>query len=297
MAQATTPDVVVCGRAFSSNDLETIRGIIASEPPPNRRQIAAQSCQVLGWFRPDGRPKEMSCRVALIRLDRLGVIRLPPPLTSNGNGKLHHFGETLVAPDQPISCGVGRFERIETLPVQSAKASRLWNEVIQRFHYLGYKPLPGAQVRYLIESDRGLLGVIGFGASAWKVAPRDQWIGWSSSQRKSRLHLIVNNARFVLLPWVRCRNLASWVLSRCARRIPQDYETRYGYRPVLLETFVERDRFAGTCYQAANWRYVGETQGRGKLDRYKRRGLPIKKTYVYPLTANFRRVLCTPESP
>ncbi|MBI4585029.1 MAG: DUF4338 domain-containing protein [Planctomycetes bacterium] len=148
-------------------------------------------------------------------------------------------------------------------------------------------------MRYLIEAGTGLLGVLGFGASAWKVVPRDRWIGWTDRQRQERLHLIVNNARFLILPWVRCRNLASWALSQCARRLPFDWEGRYAYRPVLIETFVERQRFHGTCYKAANWRYLGETQGRGKLDRYWRHELPLKQILVYPLQADWREVLCS----
>jgi hypothetical protein len=201
-----------------------------------------------------------------------------------------------VAPPEPIDCDIREFERIEIAPVGCSADSRLWNEAIERFHYLGHKRLPGAQMRYLIGSDRGLLGAIGFGASAWKVAPRDRWIGWSHEQRISRLHLIVNNARFLLLPWVHVHNLASWVLSHAAGRVPGDFQARYGYRPVLLETFVERDRFHGTCYEAANWHYLGETQGRGKLDRYGRRELPVKKIYVRPLSRMFRRILCASPS-
>jgi len=288
--------VVVCGRAFSPEDLVTIRGIIAAEPRPNRREIATRTCQVLAWLRVDGRLKEMSCRVALLRLHRRGLITLPPPLKGNGNRTPYRPQRTLVAPPEPIDCDIREFERIEIAPVGCSADSRLWNEAIERFHYLGHKRLPGAQMRYLIGSDRGLLGAIGFGASAWKVAPRDRWIGWSHEQRISRLHLIVNNARFLLLPWVHVHNLASWVLSHAAGRVPGDFQARYGYRPVLLETFVERDRFHGTCYEAANWHYLGETQGRGKLDRYGRRELPVKKIYVRPLSRMFRRILCASPS-
>jgi hypothetical protein len=168
----------------------------------------------------------------------------------------------------------------------------LWNEAIARFHYLGYTPLSGAQQRYLVEYDDGILGAIGFGASAWKVAARDHWIGWTSQQRQSGLQRVVNNARFLLLPWVRVKNLASRILSMSARRLVGDWQQRYGYQPVLLETFVEQPRFSGSCYRAANWIYVGDTQGRGKLDRYEERALPIKGVYLYPLISDFRRELC-----
>lgn len=164
--------------------------------------------------------------------------------------------------------------------------------MIHRFHYLGYKRLAGAQLRYLLQAEAGLLGAVGFGASAWKVASRDRWIGWSDSQRKGCLHLVVNNLRFLILPWVQSKNLASWTLAACARRLRSDWQKRYGYSPVLLETFVERERFEGTCYKAANWVLLGATEGRGKLDRYCKKELPVKLVYVYPLEKNFRAVLC-----
>ena len=283
--------VTVCGRAFALRDLDLVRQIIEKEPRPHRREIARQVCTQLRWVRPDGRLKEMSCRVALLRLEALGFLRLPPPLTRNGNRRPYQPRETLVAPEVPILDRVEGLAGLRLRVVTSARESRLWNEAVSRFHYLGYRRLPGAQGRYLVEAERGLLGVVGFGASAWKVAPRDRWIGWSDLQRRARLHLVVNNARFLLLPWVRSQNLASWVLGQCARRLPEDWEGRYGYRPVLLETFVEQGRFRGTCYRAANWACLGETQGRGKLDRHKRFGVPVKAIFVYPLVRDFREAL------
>lgn len=167
----------------------------------------------------------------------------------------------------------------------------MWNEYIHRYHYLGYKTLPGAQLRYFVTSDNTLLALSGFGASAWQTAPRDRFIGWSHEQRQKNLHLIVNNARFLILPWVQSKNLASMILARAARQLPDDWEKRYHYRPVLLETFVEKRRFAGTCYKAANWVMVGETQGRGKLGPAGKQSVSIKDIGPYPLVRNFRVVL------
>jgi hypothetical protein len=290
---AASEAVVVCGRAFSASELEVIRGIIGSVPQLNRRQIATRTCELLDWRSRNGRLKEMSCRVALLRLARAGLIELPPPLRASPNGKAYRPTVTLGPSLFEVPSDLDALGEVRLSAVRGSAASRLWNEAISRFHYLGYERLPGAQMRYLIEFSGGLLGVLGFGASAWKLAPRDQWIGWSHEQRKSRLHLVVNNARFLLLPWVRVHNLASWVLARCARRLPAEWEARYGYRPVLLETFVDAARFRGTCYEAANWRYLGDTKGRGKLDREHRCAVPVKKIYVQPLTANFREVLCS----
>jgi len=151
--------------------------------------------------------------------------------------------------------------------------------------------LPGAQLRYLIQCDHGVLGAIGFGAAAWKVAARDRWIGWGHAAREAHLGRVLNNARFLLLPWVEVNNLASKVLSLAATRVSEDFPIRYGERVVLLETFVERPRYQGTCYRAANWQYVGETAGRGKCDRHHRSALPPKAVYLYPLAADFRAAL------
>lgn len=175
--------------------------------------------------------------------------------------------------------------------VATAPVSRLWNEYIERYHYLGYTPLPGAQLRYFVAIDGGFVALLGFGAAAWKTAPRDHFIGWTPEQRQRNMHLIVNNARFLILPWVQSKGLASKILARIARQLPGDWQQRYGYRPVLLETFVQTDRFRGTCYQAANWIHVGKTQGRGKLSVSTKPVLPIKDVWLYPLSRTFRREL------
>jgi len=186
---------------------------------------------------------------------------------------------------------VGQLSGLRLEAVQDKRASRLWNGLIDRYHYLGYTPLPGAQLRYLIHCDHGVLGAIGFGAAAWKVAARDRWIGWEAPCRETHLGRVLNNARFLILPWVQVKNLASKVLALAAARIPEDFAARYGTRPVLLETYVEIPRFRGTCYRAANWRHLGETAGRGKCDRTHQAALPRKAVYVYPLAADFRRTL------
>jgi len=287
-----TECVTVCGRVFGEEDLAIIRAIIAERPPLNRTRIASRTCEFLGWRRPDGRLKDMSCRVALLRLERMGLIELPPPRNGNGNGRAYRVKNILKRPRVNIDCDLSQLGGLELRQVGTREDSRLWNEAIEEHHYLGYRPLPGAQIRYLLESEHGLTAALGFGASAWKVAPRDLWIGWTSEQRQARLHLVVNNARFLIMPWVRCRNLASWILARCSRRLAADWDREYGYVPVLLETFVEEERFVGTCYLASNWHYLGKTQGRGKLDRRKQFGLPVKRVYAYPLASDFREVLC-----
>jgi len=168
---------------------------------------------------------------------------------------------------------------------------------VARYHYLGYVPLAGAQLRYLIEADCGLLGALSFGASAWKCASRDTHIGWDAATRESRLHLVVGNARFLILPDAAVPNLASAVLARATRRLPGDWQESYGYAPVLVETFVETARFAGTSYRPANWIRVGQTKGRGKLDRTHAKALPVKDVYVYPLHRAYKTILTAPPTP
>ena len=299
MNSTTQPTLVhrYCGRDFTVEEIDRIREMIAAQPPLNRAALSRRVCDELRWLRPDGARKDMSCRVAMLRMERDGLIRLPPPLCKNANGRIRPKPTAAGEPRESIELPRAALGEITLRPVRSRQDSALWNELIERYHYLGYKPLPGAQLRYLVRAhgDRWpeppLLAALGFGAAAWMVAPRDRYIGWTAAQRKRNLHLLVNNARFLILPWVQVRNLASTILARAARRIAKDWKDRYGYEPVLLETFVDTERFRGTCYRAANWRHVGQTQGRGKLNKTHIRLEPINDIYLQPLTKRFRHIL------
>ena len=281
----------LCGRPLSAADLETIRRAIGEADPPLRAEVARRVCAALGWHDTLGRPKLMSCRVGLLRLHRAGLIELPAARNGNGNGRGLVQQPEVWPTQQPLAGSVGQLSGLRLEPVTNKSASRLWNGLIERWHYLGYTPLPGAQLRYLITWDHGVLGALGFGAAAWKVAARDRWIGWERPAREAHLGRVLNNARFLILPWVQVNNLASKVLALAAARVGTDFAARYGEPPVLLETFVETPRFRGTCYRAANWRYLGETAGRGKCDRTHQADLPRKAVYVYPLAADFRAAL------
>ena len=240
----------------------------------------------------------MSCRVALSRLHRRGLIQLPPPTQPVPGGKRPRLrGPITMA--EPIQCSLRELGSVELVKVRSAesKAARCWNELMGRYHYLGSGPLCGAQLRYLIKSAKGQwLGGLAFSASAWRVKARDQWIGWSDQARKENLHQVVSNSRFLILPWVKVQNLASHVLGQAACRLRADWQERYGFEPVLLETFVDRSRFSGSSYRAANWLYVGQTAGRGRQDRRKTFSLSLKDVYVYKLCPKPREVLCRAES-
>lgn len=280
-----------CGRYFAAEEINHIRRIIASNPKLNRHKLSRLVCDQLGWLRPDGKRKDMSCRVAMLRMQQDGFIALPPPQKKNGNSKIRLSFTSESDPCLPISLPAGALGKLLFRQVQTKPDSSLWNELIERYHYLGYKPLPGAQIRYLVFSECHLLAALGFGAAAWTVAPRDQFIGWTSEQRQHNLHLIVNNARFLILPWITSYNLASRILAAAAKQLSHDWQNRYGYVPVLLETFVEQLRFRGTSYRAANWIHVGQTKGRGKLDLKHLCSLPIKDIFLYPLHKNFRQIL------
>lgn len=280
-----------CGRLFTTEEMDRIRRLIVSEPRPNRAQLSRLVCDELAWLRPDGSRKEMSCRVAMLRMHRDGLITLPPPQKVNGNGRIRPRLTSASDPGEPVCLPAHNLGELTFTIVRKGKKSKLWNELIERHHYLGYKPLPGAQMRYLVYAGERLLAALGFGAAAWKVAPRDKYIGWTPEQRKRNLHLVVNNARFLILPWITSRNLASRILSRISKHLPADWQDRYGYAPALLETYVEIERFRGTCYKAANWIRVGQTQGRGKLDRRHLHILPRKDVFLYPLRRGYRKNL------
>ena len=289
-----TSELRYCGRNFTPEELQTIRGIIAYDPQRTRAHISRLVCKALGWYKPDGGLKDMSCRVALIRMQKDGLLTLPPPTHRQEKCRPRIQISHLTNPKTPITAPVQALPNLHLEVVTGHAKSSLFREYIHRYHYLAYTPLPGAQLRYFALSNGQILALFGFGAAAWKILPRDNFIGWDHDQRQKRLNLIVNNARFLILPWVKSKNLASKLLAMVAKRIQQDWESTYGYKPVLLETFVESQRFQGTSYKAANWVYVGQTKGRGKLDINNSPSLPKKDIFLFPLTPTFKEILCTP---
>lgn len=281
------------GRDFSDDEIEKIRELIRADSDVTRQALSRQVCDELCWKKPDGARKEMACRVAMLRMERDGLIELPAARTADPNrARRPPVATRETDPELPVSGWAGEVGALEFEIVDrmARRQSRLWNEYIQRYHYLGYKPLTGAQIRYFVYGQGRLLALMGFGAAAWALASRDNFIGWTREDRERGLAFITNNARFLILPWVKVKNLASRILAQAARRIPVDWQVRYGYSPALLETCVEQGR-AGTCYLAANWLKLGETRGRGKLDRTHTQVLPIKRIFVYPLRRDFREIL------
>jgi len=201
---------------------------------------------------------------------------------------------------EPAECAASACEPLELALVEGQRESRWWREQVERYHYLGCRVPFGADLRYWVRNRPRELACLLWTSPAWKMKPRDLWIGWSDPQRQRNLQRIVNNGRFLILPWVRVKGLASKILALSARRMPQDWQSHYGHRPLLLETLVDAHRFRGTCYRAANWIYLGPTTGRGRMDReHQAHGQAIKDIYVYPLVRDARQRLCdsTPVNP
>ncbi len=277
------------GREFTEVEMEIVRTLCLDPAYPTRASISRALCRSLGWTKPDGGLKDMSARVALAKMAADGLIILPAPTGPQPVPRRHL--EATIEEGPMLACSLGELGSVSLVKVDTRSDSATWNELIGRFHYLGYTRASGAQLRYLAISNGRLLGAIGFGAAAWALQDRDTFIGWDAKTRRQRLHLIVGNPRYLILPWVRVPHLASHLLGAVARALPGHWVERYGYAPVLLETFVDVGRYAGTCYKAANWVRVGQTKGRGKLDRDKAYALGVKDIYCYPLSRNFRTKL------
>jgi hypothetical protein len=281
-------------RTLSEPDtVEAIRGILSAEPGLNRTQVADLLCARLKLVDARGRKQRSGCLKALRKLEQQGRLALPPVRRQGTVPRPRRL-------DGPVPEPAGLPEEVNSIlgltlvRVGSVDQMRIWNELMIREHPLGAGPLVGRQVRYLVGSGHGWLGAIGFGASALHLRDRDRWIGWDTQTRAAHLDKVVGLGRFLIRPSVRCANLASHVLGLCVRVLPTDFEDRYGYRPWLLETFVDPASFPGTCFRAANWLQVGRTQGRGRQDRRQKADRSVKDIYVYVLAEDFRQSLGLP---
>lgn len=279
------------GRDFTAREIEDIQETIES-CGLSWTELLQTICEHLEWITPTGRYKVDSCGKALKKLEAQGLVRLPARRVSKAGRQEIEAGER-THPQDEVTGTVGAYAPIELQPVMGKEEIGLWNEYVERYHALGYKRPFGAHQRYFILEKSGRrLGCLLFASSAWALAVRDEWIGWSERDRAQRLNRVVANTRFLIFPWVRIRNLASKALALAAQRIRADWQQRYGEAPVLLETFVEVGRYRGTSYQAANWIPLGLTAGRGRMDRHTRCRETIKKIFVYPLVPDFRAHLC-----
>lgn len=282
-----------CGQRLSREDWDVLVEIVDS-CGLSRWLLASTICENLDWLRPNGNPKTRECFEFLGELAKLEVIKLPDvePRKPQARVRIEH---TDAGQERQIREGtLGEVAPVTLELVKDSPQRTVWRELVDRHHYLGDAVPYGAQLRYLIwisTSSRELAGCFQFSSPAWKLEARDRWVGWSDDARRTNLQKIVNNSRFLILPWFRIKGLASHALSRASRVLPDDWEEAYGIRPVLLETFVETDRFDGTCYRAANWTVIGQTAGRGRQDRTNRAAEPTKTYLARPLVSDFRRHL------
>ncbi len=291
------------GRIFLHAELNLIKQICSDFQALGRTEISRTVCELLEWRRLNGSLKNHECRLLLERLEELGWLNLPPVRSLGRRGPRAVQVTSRSELEQELQGSVGSLVplRLEVVEPGAEGQSRLWRELIERYHYLHCRVPVGANLRYVVRSEQcpeRVLACLLWSSAAWKMAARDRWVGWNEQQRRRNLQLIVNNSRFLILPWIRIRGLASTILSLCARQLPEDWEQRYGYRPVLLETLVDAERFRGTCYRAANWIPLGRTQGRGRMDRHHAlQDRAPKDIYIYPLRRDTRWRLCEAMAP
>jgi hypothetical protein len=283
-------EIRIRGRLVTASDLSLIRQLIAAEGPRGRTHLSERLCRLWDWRQANGAFREIACRELLRQLEQRGLIVLPKPLKLTRQPGYRNRTSLPPTLETSLLCGkLNDFLPVSIELVSRTPREKLYNGLIGAYHYLGYGQGTGEQLKYLITSETRPLGAIGFAAAAWKVACRDRFLNWPEAARQKNLNLIVNNHRFLILPWVQIANLASWSLAHVTRRLHQDWQALYAHDIVLVETFVEKQRFKGTCYRAANWILVGETIGRGRNDRTTTNWLPIKQVYLYPLDTNFRQ--------
>jgi hypothetical protein len=272
--------------------MAVIRWAVEAYPGLARTELAGTICELIGWLTPSGNAKKAQCLALLKELENEGVLS-PPPANLKVGGARRARIIPIDPPAEEVT-GIGEV-RLEIVRGSGTEALR-WRSCMEHYHLLGNRQEFGSRIRYFIMDGERELGCMMFSASAWALESRDTWIGWDEAARKERLHLVVNNSRFLIMPWVRVPNLASRALALAARRIVTDWKTEFGYGPVLLETFVDTSQFKGTCYKAANWIWLGETKGRGRMDRHTRKSLPKKAIYVHPLRRDFKAILCGAKS-
>lgn len=283
--------MIIQGRQLSTDDIERIRKLMVENPDWSRSRLSVELCRLWEWRTDKGMLKDMACRSMLRKLEQRQLIVLPP---SRGSGNRCRRIRDIAHSRDPIESALQHLRPIEICMVQKrCETDHLFHCLMDRYHYLGCHGHVGEHIKYMVyDCYKRPLACLLFGSAAWKTEVRDRFIGWNPSTRQANLKLLTNNTRFLILPWVQVANLASFILGTCLRRLPKDWYSRYGHDLVLVETFVDRSRFAGTCYKAANWMRIGKTKGRSRQDRYMRLKVAIKDLYVYPLSADFRQRLC-----
>ncbi len=269
------------------------RSLITGPPALNRHALSKEFCRRIGWYKADGGYKDMMARVVMLAMHRDGRIELPPPKWRQNRPGPITFGPDTEPPLLPPPTTLDAVRPLEMRTVvRGDRGEKRWNEYVARYHYLGYKTVVGAQMRYAVHASVGTpLAMLGFSTAAWTLAPRDRFIGWSRRLREKNLPLVVDNPRFLILPWIRIPNLGSHILALVRRQLPADWTARYKTTPVLIETFVETPRYTGAVYRASGWIRVGATQGRGRYNMNNRSDKPKKDIWLRPLRKDWKRTL------
>ena len=281
------------GRTVTGKDIAFIKALIAENPDDSRRALSKRLCLTWNWVQPNGTLRDMVCRGLMLELHRAGYIRLPAKKCNPQNPFVHRKKPAKIENDKtPLQGELSHIQPLEFRQVRRGSYEKLFNSLIEHYHYLGYCHPVGEQLKYIVYAHRRPIACLAWSSAPRHIGSRDRFIGWSADGRRKHLHLLAYNARFLILPWVRVPHLASHILGRMARILADDWNRIYRHRIHYLETFVDKTRFAGTCYKAANWIYLGDTTGRGKNDHTYKPNRSIKAVWGYPLHKDFRSVLC-----
>jgi len=286
--------LLVHRRPFTQDDLPLVEAVVREDWDRGRTFISQRLCQLWGWTYRNGALADMACRGLLLRLERQGFLKLPPPKNRINNTNPKPRTELPKEPLAPLRGRVSEFGKVRLELVRGTRLEPLWNGFVERYHPEGFRRVVGGGLKYLAFLNERPVACLAWGAAAWSVECRDRYIGWSKGHREQCLHYLANNVRFLILPDVRVRDLASHLLSQAARRLSEDWPRVYGHRLYLLETFVDGRQFRGTCYRAANWKLVGQTKGYGRSGKPSPPDRPLRDVYVFPLVKNFREFLVGP---
>jgi hypothetical protein len=278
------------GKTVTAKDIAFINKLIADNPADSRRALSVKLCKAWGWVQANGAYRDMVCRSFMLMLHRQGHIKLPAKRLTTNNPLANRKRPEKIEVDQSVITGpLSALKPLEIRQVRNTPAEALFNSLIEFHHYLGYCHPVGEQLKYIVFAGQRPIACFAWSSAPRHIGCRDRYIGWTHKDRAKYLHYMAYNSRFLILPWVRVAHLASHLLARMVRVLPQHWQHVYHHPILFLETFVDTERFAGTCYKAANWRYLGDTTGRGKTDRSHKQTRSIKAVWGYPLVKNFRR--------
>lgn len=292
MANQNESMATCCGRAITRRELTEIQETIALFGNLSRKELTHTICEHLDWRTPSGTNKWDACLNMLKRFEQKGYLTLPKKQKQARPNKAQLKPSPFTDPGPSITCALKELGEIKLVQTATKAQNQLWNEYTDRYHYLGYKKPFGYSIRYFIQNSEHKLGCLLFSGAAKAIGPRDKWIGWSRQERLKKQAWVINNSRFLIFPWVKVKNLASHALGKACRQTPQDWQTKWGFSPALMETFVDPLYFPGTCYKAANWIHIGMTTGKGLVRKDKTYETSPKKIFIKPITPQFRQQLC-----